>query len=257
MDFDIGLFGAFIAGILSFLSPCVLPIVPPSLAFIAGVSFQQIEAQDRQASAKVLRAAIFFVLGFATIFVLLGMASSAVGQFLRDYRDEVALVAGALIIALGLHFMGVFRIALLYREARVQPRGRPLGLWGAYVAGLAFAFGWTPCVGPVLASILIIAGGQDTVGEGAMLLLAYALGIGVPFIIAAAFLDHFQGFMMKFRRHMGLMEKIIGIFLIIAGLLIMTGMMNEIGFWIQEQMPWLTNIEGLAKGSGPGSPGGP
>ena len=251
MTFDIGLTGAFIAGILSFLSPCVLPIVPPSLAFIAGVSFQEIEAKERAASMRVLRAAIFFVLGFATIFVLLGMSANAVGQFLRDYRDEISLVAGGLIILLGLHFLGVFRIALLYREARLQPRGRPLGVWGAYVAGLAFAFGWTPCVGPVLAAILVVAGGQDTVAQGAMLLLAYALGIGVPFIVAAAFLDRFQGFMAKFRKHMGLMEKIIGVFLIIAGLLIASGKMNEIGFWIQENMPWLQNIEGLATSGRP------
>jgi len=243
MNFDIGLTGAFIAGILSFLSPCVLPIVPPSLAFIAGVSFQEIEAHEKQASARVLRAAIFFVLGFATVFVLMGLSASAIGQFLRDYREQIAIAAGALIIVLGLHFLGVFRIALLYREARVETRGRPLGMWGAYVAGLAFAFGWTPCVGPVLASILIVAAGQDTVGQGAMLLLAYAIGIGVPFIIAAAFLDRFQGFMRRFRKHLGLMEKIIGVFLIIAGLLVMTGSMNEIGFWIQEKMPWLLKLE--------------
>ncbi len=236
--FDITLGGAFVAGLLSFLSPCVLPIVPPSLAFIAGVSFQEIEA-DSKASMRVLRAAIFFVLGFTTIFVALGLSASAIGQFLRDYRDEVAFVAGLLIIVLGLHFLGVFRIALLYREARLQPRGRPLGMFGAYVAGLAFAFGWTPCVGPVLSSILFIAGGQDTVLQGGLLLLAYALGIGLPFIIAAAFLQRFQGFMQRFRKHLGLMEKIIGIFLILAGLLIMSGKMNEIGFWIQETFPFL------------------
>ena len=236
--FDITLGGAFIAGLLSFLSPCVLPIVPPSLAFIAGVSFQEIE-EGGKASMRVLRAAIFFVLGFTTVFVALGLSASAIGQFLRDYRDEVAFVAGLLFIVLGLHFLGVFRIALLYREARVQPRGRPLGVFGAYVAGLAFAFGWTPCVGPVLSSILFIAGGQDTVLQGGLLLLAYALGIGLPFIIAAAFLQRFQGFMQRFRKHLGLMEKIIGVFLILAGVLIMSGKMNEIGFWIQETFPFL------------------
>ncbi len=238
--FDITLGGAFVAGLLSFLSPCVLPIVPPSLAFIAGVSFQEIE-KDGKASMRVLRAAIFFVLGFTTVFVALGLSASAIGQFLRDYRDQVAFVAGLLIIALGLHFLGVFRIALLYREARVQPRGRPLGVIGAYVAGLAFAFGWTPCVGPVLSSILFIAGGQDTVWQGGVLLLAYALGIGLPFIIAAAFLERFQGFMQRFRKHLGLMEKIIGVFLIATGVLIMSGKMNEIGFWIQETFPFLVS----------------
>ena len=238
--FETTLGGAFIAGLLSFLSPCVLPIVPPSLAFIAGVSFQEIET-DRAASWRVLKAAIFFVLGFATIFVAMGLSASAIGQFLRDYRDEVAFVAGLIIIVLGLHFLGLFRIALLYREARVQPRNRPLGMAGAYVAGLAFAFGWTPCVGPVLFSILTIAGGQDTVWQGGLLLLVYALGIGLPFILAAAFLERFQGFMRRFRQHLGLMEKIIGVFLIVAGVLVMLGKMNEIGFWLQETFPFLVS----------------
>ena len=238
--FEATLGGAFIAGLLSFLSPCVLPIVPPSLAFIAGVSFQEIET-DRAASWRVLKAAIFFVLGFATIFVAMGLSASAIGQFLREYRDEVAFVAGLVIIVLGLHFLGLFRIALLYREARVQPRNRPLGMAGAYVAGLAFAFGWTPCVGPVLFSILTIAGGQDTVWQGGLLLLAYALGIGLPFIAAAAFLERFRGFMRRFRQYLGLMEKVIGVFLVAAGVLIMLGKMNEIGFWLQETFPFLVS----------------
>ena len=252
MDFDIGLPGAFVAGILSFLSPCVLPIVPPSLAFIAGVSFNDIQAGDKTARMRVLKAAIFFVLGFVTVFTFMGLSASAIGQFLRDYRDQLAVAAGLVIIVLGLHFLGVFRIALLYREARVQPRGRPLGLWGAYVAGLAFAFGWTPCVGPVLAAILVVAGGQDTALQGGALLLVYALGIGVPFIIAAAFLERFSGFLQRMRPWMGAIEKGIGAFLIITGLLIMTGTMNEIGFWIQENMPWLSRLEELATSSSPG-----
>ena len=239
MNFDIGFGGAFIAGLISFLSPCVLPIVPPSLAFIAGVSFQDIEAGEQKMRFRVLRAARAFVLGFTTVFVLLGMAASTVGQLLNQYRDVIAIVAGGLIILLGLHFLGVFRIALLYREARVHTRTRPLGMIGAYVAGLAFAFGWSPCVGPVLSTILVIAGGQDTAFQGGLLLLFYALGIGLPFVLAAAFLEQFRGFMQKFRRHLGLMEKIIGVFLIVAGVFIATGWVNEVANWILETFPAL------------------
>ena len=239
MGFDIGFGGAFVAGLLSFLSPCVLPIVPPSLAFIAGVSFQDIEAGEQGARLRILRAAIAFVLGFTTVFVLLGLAASTVGQLLNQYREQLAIGAGILIILLGLHFLGVFRIALLYREARVHTRSRPLGMLGAYVAGLAFAFGWSPCVGPILSTILVIAAGQETALRGGMLLFLYALGIGLPFILAAAFLEHFKGFMQRFRRHLGLMEKIIGVFLIIAGVFIATGWVNEVANWILETFPQL------------------
>ena len=239
MGFDIGFGGAFIAGLLSFLSPCVLPIVPPSLAFIAGVSFQDIESGDEGARLRILRAAIAFVLGFTTVFVLLGLAASTVGQLLNQYRDQIAIGAGILIIVLGLHFLGVFRIALLYREARIHTRSRPLGVVGAYVAGLAFAFGWSPCVGPILSTILVIAAGQDTALRGGVLLFLYALGIGLPFILAAAFLERFKGFMQRFRRHLWLMEKIIGVFLIIAGIFIATGWVNDVANWILKTFPQL------------------
>ena len=239
MGFDIGFGGAFVAGLLSFLSPCVLPIVPPSLAFIAGVSFQDIEAGDEGARLRILRAAIAFVLGFTTVFVLLGLAASTVGQLLNQYRDQLAIGAGILIILLGLHFLGVFRIALLYREARIHTRSRPLGMFGAYVAGLAFAFGWSPCVGPILSTILVIAAGQETALRGGILLFLYALGIGLPFILAAAFLERFKGFMQRFRRHLGLMEKVIGVFLIIAGVFIATGWVNDVANWIILTFPQL------------------
>lgn len=245
MEFaDLGLLGAFTAGLASFVSPCVLPIVPPSLAFIAGVGFDELSAADRKrgVSVRVVLAAVAFVLGFATIFVLLGATASTVGQWLQAWRDQIAIVAGLLIILLGLHFLGVFRFVFLYREARVQVNPRPLGLFGAYVAGLAFAFGWTPCVGPILASILVVAGGQETALQGATLLLVYALGIGLPFILAAVFFDAFMGFMRRFRRHLGLMEKVIGVFLIIAGVLIMTDSMNTIGFWLQENFDFLSGL---------------
>ena len=242
MNFDLGIGGAFIAGVLSFLSPCVLPIVPPSLAFIAGMSFEEIETRAEKTSWRVFRSALAFVLGFSTIFVLLGISASLIGNFLNEYRDQLAYVAGAIIIVLGLHFLGVFRIALLYREKRVETKVKPVGFLGAYVVGLAFAFGWTPCVGPILTTILMIAGAEDSATKGGVLLLSYALGIGLPFLIAALFMQQFMDWMRKFRRHLGLMEKIIGGFLIITGLMIMFGKMNEIGFWLQETFPWLMKI---------------
>ncbi len=242
MNFDIGYGGALVAGLLSFLSPCVLPLVPPSLAFIAGMSFEEAADPARGRNWRLVRAAVAFVLGFSTVFVLLGASATLVGQFLRDYRDQIAWGAGAVIILLGLHFLGVLRIGLLYREARVETKARPMGLFGAYVVGLAFAFGWTPCVGPILTTILMIAGAQDTAARGAALLLFYALGIGLPFLLAALFMQQFMGFMQRFRRHLGLMEKIIGGFLVLTGILVMTGGMNAIGFWLQETFPSLAGI---------------
>jgi len=240
MNFDIGFGGALVAGLLSFLSPCVLPIVPPSLAFIAGVSFEELEGQDGNARRwGVVRSALAFVLGFATIFVMLGAAASVIGQVLQEYHRQLSWAAGGLIILLGLHFLGILRIGLLYREARMEAPRKPVGIFGAYVVGLAFAFGWTPCVGPVLTTILAIAGGQDTALKGGLLLFFYALGIGLPFLLAAMFIQPFMGFMKKFRKHLGIMEKIIGGFLVLTGLLILTGGMNEIGFWIQETFPAL------------------
>ncbi len=237
---DIGFLGAFIAGLFSFISPCVLPIVPPSLAFIAGVGFDELTAEgESRVRRRVVMATVAFVLGFTTIFVLLGATASTIGQLLQEYRQTLAVIAGAIIISLGLHFLGLFRIALLYREARVEVRRKPLGLPGAYVAGLAFAFGWTPCVGPILSTILVVAGAQETALQGAALLFVYALGIGLPFVLAAAFMGAFMDFMKRARRYLGVMEKVIGVFLIIAGVLIMTDSMNAIGFWIQERMPWL------------------
>src|SRR6185437_16212541 len=184
---DVSLGGALAAGLLSFVSPCVLPIVPPYLAWLAGISFDELKSETPGAKQRrrVIVAAISFVLGFATVFIALGATASVVGKTIAQYFDALAIIAGILIIAMGLHFLGVFRISMLYREARVQVERKPAGPLGAYVMGLAF--GWTPCVGPVLAAILFIAGSEGTALRGAALLGAYSLGIGIPFILAAAF----------------------------------------------------------------------
>lgn len=242
---EVSYIGAATAGLLSFLSPCVLPLVPPYLCFLGGVSLDQLTGEGAAppgAGKRVFTAALVFVAGFATVFVGLGATSSVVGQFLAQYLDVLAKIAGVMIIVLGLHFLGVFRFALLMREARFHIESRPAGLFGAYVIGLAFAFGWTPCVGPVLAAILFVAGSSESVFYGASLLGAYAAGLGVPFLIAALAAGPFTRFMQRFRRHIRKVEIVLGVFLIATGVLFLTGMMSEIAFWILEVFPDLGRI---------------
>jgi cytochrome c-type biogenesis protein len=234
--------GAFLAGLLSFLSPCILPLVPPYLCFLGGVSLQQLEdggEADRAAMRRVVLAAVVFVLGFATVFVAFGATASYLGQVLAENFEVLSWIAGALIILLGLHFLGVFRIALLYREARFHIERKPAGLIGAYVIGLAFAFGWTPCVGPVLAGVLMVAGAEDSAFQGAGLLAAYAGGIGVPFIAAAFFAPLFMRLMTRFRRYQGWIERILGALLVLTGILFITGGVNDIGNWLLITFPGL------------------
>ena len=176
MAANVTLLGAAVAGTLSFLSPCVLPLVPPYLTFIAGTTVEDLSAEGVAATRRdVALAAILFVAGFSTVFVALGATASVFGQAIRAHLDVLSMLAGVAIIVMGLHFLGVFRLALLYREARVSVE-KPVGRWGAYVMGLAFAFGWTPCIGPILAAILAVAGSEDTVTKGALLLADPAAG---------------------------------------------------------------------------------
>ncbi|MBD1544981.1 cytochrome c biogenesis CcdA family protein [Roseibium aggregatum] len=240
---DISVGAAFLAGLLSFVSPCVLPIVPPYLCYLAGVSVEELkgEAATTATSRRIIFSSIAFVLGFATVFVALGATASVIGQTIAQYFDTLAIVAGAIIIVMGLHFLGVFRIGLLFREARVQVQRKPAGLVGAYIIGLAFAFGWTPCVGPVLAAILFMAGTTNP-AQGSLLLLVYALGIGLPFILAAAFASQFLGWAGRFRKHMGTVEKIMGGFLILTGILFITGKMSEISYWLLETFPAFSQV---------------
>ena len=245
MTMDVSYLGAWVAGILSFLSPCVLPLVPPYLAFIGGLTIKRTESGgvDVEGSArKVIPSAIAFVVGFTTVFVALGATASIVSGFITRYINIFEMVAGVIIILLGLHFLGVFKIFLLYREKRFQVRERPLTLLGAYVVGLAFAFGWTPCVGPVLATILLVAASEDSVLYGSSLLGVYALGIGLPFILAAVFLPAFMGFLQRFRRHLGLVEKILGAFLVLTGILFITGGVSDISYWLLETFPSLGEV---------------
>ncbi|MCV6575439.1 MAG: cytochrome c biogenesis protein CcdA [Cohaesibacter sp.] len=244
MEIDVSITGAFIAGLLSFVSPCVLPLVPPYLCYMAGVSMDQLTGtqDDRKAANRILFSAIAFVLGFSTIFVLLGAGASVIGQWLKLNSGLLNYVAGGIIMLMGLHFLGIFRINLLYREARVNVQKKPAGLVGAYLIGLAFAFGWTPCIGPVLGTILLVAGIEESVQQGMILLTAYSLGLGVPFLLTAAFAGQAVGVMNKFKRHMGMIEKVMGGMLVLTGILFITGQIQNAAFWLQEMLPALNNI---------------
>ncbi|MCP4184368.1 MAG: cytochrome c biogenesis protein CcdA [Hyphomicrobiales bacterium] len=239
MEFDASYAGSFVAGIVSFLSPCVLPLVPPYLAYMAGVSLGEMTDQERPAamSKRVVLTSIIFVLGFATVFVALGASFSFIGSYVTAHYQTLSIIAGLVIIGFGLHFLGIFKVGFLYREARFQVANKQLGLIGAYLMGLAFAFGWTPCVGPVLTAILFVAGNEADATRGALLLLAYALGIGIPFIVAAVFASQFMRFMGRFRAHMGKVEKVMGVMLIGTGILFLTGGMQTISFFLLEKLP--------------------
>ena len=236
---DVSIWGAFVAGLLSFVSPCVLPIVPPYLAYLAGVSFSQLgeETIETGTGRRILLSAVFFVLGFSVVFVSLGATASFIGQTIAEYFDILSKIAGVLIIIMGLHFIGVFKIGLLYREARIDVRNKPAGYLGAFVMGLAFAFGWTPCVGPVLAAILFMAGAEDTAMKGATLLASYSLGIGIPFLLAAAFASRFLGWANRVKQHMHKIEIAMGLLPIVTGILFFTGSMSRIAQWLLDTFP--------------------
>jgi cytochrome c-type biogenesis protein len=245
---DISFLSALLAGALSFLSPCVLPLVPPYLCYMAGISVEQFRGGEAVATTgpkirgAVLFSALFFTLGFATVFVALGAGASSIGLLLRQHLDLLAKIGGLIIIAMGLNFLGVFRLGILSREARFQGGGKPATLTGAYVMGLAFAFGWTPCIGPVLGAILAVAATRETVGAGAGLLAVYSLGLAVPFWIAAGFSGAFMRFLSRFRRHLGMVERVMGAFLVATGLAFMFGFVSDVAIWFQQSFPILTRI---------------
>ena len=239
--------GAAFAGLLSFLSPCILPMVPFYLSYLAGIGMNQItagEAIDHRIRLRAVLAAIFFAAGVITIFMGLGAVSTVFGQIVRAYFDILRWVAAFIVIAMGLHFLGVLRIGLLYRQLRADGGDTSrTGLLGAYIIGMAFAFGWTPCVGPVLATILFMSAGAQTAGSGAALLFAYGFGMTAPFIFAALFIGPFMRWMAKFRQYLGMVEKGMGAMLILFGILIATNSMNVIAQWMLKVMPnWITLI---------------
>jgi cytochrome c-type biogenesis protein len=236
--------GALVAGLLSFVSPCVLPLVPPYLCYIGGVSLDQLtgNAPERVARHRIALSALTFVLGFSTVFVTLGATASAVGRLVASHLDTLAIVAGVVIIVMGLHFLGIFKIHWMHRQARMEVRNHPSGPLGAYVIGLAFAIGWTPCIGPVLAAILAVAGAEQTVTRGAALLAVYSLGLGIPFVVAGFFAGSFMHLMQRFRHHVVTVEKVLGALLVVTGILFITGHITTLSFWLLETFPGLAEL---------------
>lgn len=240
MEFDVGYLGAGLAGLASFLTPCILPIVPFYLCYISGVSFEQLtSAKDQQSprQTRIILSAIAFSLGMVIVFVGLGAVATTFGQQVRAYSDELRWLAAAIILILGLHYLGIFRIAFLMREARFQTRDNPAGLVGATLVGMAFAFGWTPCAGPILAVILFQAADASSSWHGMGLLLAYGLGMVLPFILAAFFIGPFLAWAKGFRRHLQTVERGIGVMLIVFAILIATNSINEIANWMLQYAP--------------------
>ena len=244
--FDVTAYGALVAGLLSFFSPCVLPIVPFYLSYLAGVGMNQISSEADLPPAVRLRAVLAascFALGVITVFMGLGAAATGFGQLVREWFDVLRWIAAAIIIAMGLHFLGIVRIGILYRQLRADAGSTPhMTLLGAYVIGLAFAFGWTPCVGPVLAAILFTAAGQETALQGAGLLFVYGAGMTIPFVCAALFVGPFMRFMSRFRRYLSAVEKLMGGLLLLFGVLIATNSINVIAQWMLETIPWFQAI---------------
>ncbi len=262
-------FSAVLAGLISFISPCVLPLVPPYLTYLAGVSLDELTDEEQKFNAeertrvqrRVMINAAIFVLGFTTVFVSLGAGASSVSYFVRTNIDLLSTIAGLAIILMGMHFLGILKIGMLYRELRFQTGGAVAagagggmaGVTGSpnseksiaasgsgsYVMGLAFAFGWTPCIGPVLGAILAVASSQQSVGEGALLLGVYSLGLGIPFMLAAFFVNPFMKFLARFRRHLGTVEKVTGVLLILTGIMFLTGTMQVMSYWLLEKFPSL------------------
>jgi cytochrome c-type biogenesis protein len=243
---EIGILTAFAGGIISFLSPCVLPLAPPYLAYLGGTTLDRISGEDQEVDPRLARhvfiSACFFVAGLATVFVALGATASALGQLLLQHKVLLAQISGGIIVVLGLHFLHILRIPFLDREARFDGPARAGSHGTSYLIGIAFAFGWTPCIGPILGAVLSLAAQEETITSGTLLLAVYALGLGVPFLIAAAFIGPFLRWARNFRRHMGLVEKLMGVLLVAVGLLMITEQFERIAYWLLETFPVLGTI---------------
>ncbi|MCF3974532.1 cytochrome c biogenesis CcdA family protein [Paracoccus salsus] len=242
---DIGYWGAFVAGILSFLSPCILPMVPFYLSYMAGLSIAELREDGRiapGAQRRLIASAVAFALGVTTIFVLLGLGATALGQVFAQWRQQLAYVAAAILLVFGLHFLGVIRIAFLYREARLEGPAKPSGLIGAYAMGLAFGFGWTPCVGPVLTAVLMVASGSGDLWRGGTLLLVYGLAMTAPFVLAAFFAGPFLAWASRNRKYLGYVEKVMGVMLILFAILIATNTVNLIADWLLRNFDWSATL---------------
>ena len=235
------MFVALLAGVVSFLSPCVLPIVPPYLAYMSGVSLSDLQS-GQQGRNRAILPALFFVMGLSTVFLFLGFTASAIGAAFLQYQGYFNTIAGVLVMAFGAHFIGIYRISFLDREARLDAGDRGGSAFGAYILGLAFAFGWTPCIGPQLGAILSLAASEASVARGTLLLGIYAAGLGIPFLLVAAFLPRLTGVMGWMKRHMDRIEKVMGLLLWTIGLLMLTGGFSAFSFWLLETFPALAAL---------------
>ncbi|MGA2487733.1 MAG: cytochrome c biogenesis CcdA family protein [Roseiarcus sp.] len=239
---DISLPAAAGAGLISFLSPCVLPLAPPYLCYLAGASIESLaEEGGGRARRDIVVASLLFVAGFATVFVALGATATEFSLLLHEWSHALSIVAGLGIIVMGAHFLGLFRVNAMLREARLEIE-KPPGLWSAYLMGVAFAFGWTPCIGPILAAIFAVAAAQQTVGQGALLLAAYSLGLGAPFVVAAIAMERFLAFSRGFRRQFARLEKATGALLVVTGVLFLTGGMQTAAQWLIDTFPRLGQL---------------
>lgn len=239
---NVNILTAFVFGIISFISPCVLPIVPGYLSFISGYSFDELmKTAPSDLFKKVTLNSVLFVLGFSVVFVALGASASAIGQFLLLRLNLFSKIAGAIIVIFGLNMVGLFKIKFLNYEKKFHVNRR-IGLVGSFVAGLAFAFGWTPCIGPVLAAILTVAAQQDTIGKGIILLSVYSLGLGIPFLVASLSVNFFLGFFRKFNRYIRWVEVAGGFLLIIVGILIMTNNLTMLSGFFAKWFPFLNEL---------------
>jgi cytochrome c-type biogenesis protein len=234
---------ALIAGVLSFLSPCVLPLVPPYMIYLTGATIGQVADDETTAASKraVMISALLFVLGFSTVFVGLGATASFIGAFIRAWSAQLSILAGIVIMVMGLHFLGLTRIGFLMREGRVS-MSKPVGFLGAYAMGLAFAFGWTPCIGPILAAILSLAAAESTVAKGAGLLAVYSAGLGIPFLLAAFLIERFSVVFQRMKRHLETVERAMGVLLVITGICFLTGSVSAVSIWLLETFPSLQNL---------------
>ena len=230
---------SLLAGLISFLSPCVLPIVPPYLAYMSGIS---LDSSAVKSNLKVVIVAAFFVMGLSTVFLILGVAASSFGILLLGYKDLLTTIAGLLIMCFGLHFLGIVRIPLLNREVRFDVGDKGGSFFGAYLLGLAFAFGWTPCIGPQLGAILSLAASEASLYKGMILLSFYALGLGIPFLIVAAFLSKMGNTLLFFKRNFELIERVMGLLLWTVGLLMLSGGFTDLSFWLLETFPYLGTL---------------
>ena len=239
---DVSFPAAFGAGLISFVSPCVLPLAAPYLCYLAGASVEALaDESETKARRDILVTALLFVAGFSTVFVGLGATASALGELLRQWSHALSIAAGIGVILMGLHFLGVFRIGAMLREKRLEIE-KPAGVWSAYPMGFAFALGWTPCIGPILAAILSVAAAEATVAKGAGLLAVYSAGLGIPFLLAALMVEQFSSLFSRIKRHLANVERAMGVLMVITGIAFLTGAISNVSIWLLEMFPALQNF---------------